>query len=63
REAEVELSINRARLSQQKAELEEMQVELERREKQLLERQAESKNSDGGNGGMLSRMKRHLGMD
>lgn len=60
REAEIELSINRAKLSQQQAELEEKQVELDRREKQLqkkLEKQAPTPEKSSG---MLERMKRHL---
>ena len=58
RDAEVELSINRAKLDQRLAQLERQQAELERREKSL-----ESKNSDGTSqkSGVLDRLSRHIG--
>ena len=46
REAEIELSINRAKLSQQKAKLDQMQTDIERREKALEQRQGEKPNEN-----------------
>lgn len=69
RKAEVELSINRAKISQQTVQLEQMQADLERREaalEQKLQRQkttsSESNESSQAKGsGLMDRWKRHLG--
>ena len=64
REAEVELSINRARLSQERAAFERDQAELDRRtealESKLAAMKTDGDDGKGGNG-ILSRFKRHLG--
>jgi chromosome segregation ATPase len=67
REAEIELSINRAKLSQQRASIEQMQADLERREAGLEAKLAQVKktktspsNADKKRG-MMDRWKRHLG--
>ena len=62
REAELELSINRAKLDQQNAKLERQQSELERREKSLASKYA-SVGQDGEpqQMGVLDRLTRHLG--
>lgn len=64
RDAEVELSINRAKLSQQKAELEQRQAELEQKNADL-EARLKSAQENGGNSGkkegIMSRFARHLG--
>ena len=59
RDAEIEISIERAKLSQQQADLEERMVEVERREKSLSRNSSEAQESAKG---MLNRMARHLGM-
>lgn len=71
REAEVEMSINRARLMQERVEFERAQAELERRAATLEAKLAASKgNQEGGdnssaaegtNNGLMGRFKRHLG--
>ncbi len=63
REAEVELSINRAKLDQRRAELERRQNELERREKSLASKYS-SVDVDGTPQklGVLDRLTRHLGV-
>ncbi len=62
RDAEIELSINRAKLSQQWASLEQRQFEIEQRENNLKNKY--SKLSNGGETdkkqGMLDRLSRHL---
>ena len=60
REAEVELSIKRAKLSQFNAELDEKRVELDRRENALRDQQANGPNEPKKKMGMLERLKRHL---
>lgn len=64
RDAEVELSINRARLSQERAEIEQKQSELEQRTSDL-EAKLRAKNGDSADhnkkGGFMSRFTRHLG--
>jgi len=61
REAEVELSINRAKMDQQRAKLERQQLELERREKSLASRYP-TVDEDGvpQRMGVLDRLTRHL---
>ena len=61
REAEVELSINRAKLDQRKAELERQQLELERREKSLADKYS-NVNGTPQRMGVLDRLTRHLGV-
>ena len=67
REAEIEMSINRAKLSQQRASLEQMQADLERREADLEAKLAQAKTSkpvpahNEKKRGMMDRWKRHLG--
>ena len=61
REAEVELSINRAKLDQRKAELERQQSELERREKSLANKYS-NVNDTPQRMGVLDRLTRHLGV-
>jgi hypothetical protein len=61
REAEVELSINRAKLDQRKAELERRQTELDRREKSLNSKYA-NVNGAPQKMGVLDRLTRHLGV-
>ena len=65
REAEVELSIKRARLSQERAAFERNQVELERRssrlEAELASKTAADRDDDNGSDGIMDRFKRHLG--
>ncbi len=61
REAEVELSINRAKLDQRKAELERRQTELDRREKSLDSKYA-NVNGAPQKMGVLDRLTRHLGV-
>ena len=61
REAEVELSINRAKLDQRKAELERRQTELERREKSF-ESKYDNVNGTPQKKGVLDRLTRHLGV-
>ena len=62
REAEIELSINRAKLSQQRASLEQLQADLERREAAVEEKLKQSKSgSSDKKGGLMDRWKRHLG--
>lgn len=60
RDAEVELSIKRAKLSQFNAELDEKRVELERRESALLSKQQKSGVDKKPSIGLLERLKRHL---
>ncbi len=67
REAEIELSINRAKLSQQRASIEQMQADLERRET-AIEAKLEQVKKNGGSAsgaekkrGIMDRWKRHLG--
>lgn len=60
RDAEVELSINRAKLSQQWAALEERQFELEKREAHLESRYGEVDDSTKKKMGILDRLSRHL---
>ncbi|MFK7767662.1 MAG: hypothetical protein AB8B55_10615 [Mariniblastus sp.] len=59
RDAEVELSINRAKLSQFKAKLEEKQVELDRQASAIEAKLAQSKQADEKKG-ILWRLTRHL---
>ncbi|QEG21160.1 prolipoprotein diacylglyceryl transferase [Mariniblastus fucicola] len=64
REAEIELSINRAKLSQQRASIEQMQADLERREAALAAKLEQSKKSITAaekKTGLMDRWKRHLG--
>lgn len=62
RDAEVELSINRAKVSQERAELEKQQSELEQRAARLESKLAASQDSEGEKqGGIMSRFTRHLG--
>ncbi|MEL7497532.1 MAG: hypothetical protein AAFN77_07975 [Planctomycetota bacterium] len=62
RDAEVELSINRAKLSQQRAELEQKQAELEQRAADLEARLASHSNDQGQKReSFMSRFTRHLG--
>lgn len=61
REAEVELSINRAKLAQRKAELERRQTELDRREKSLDSKYL-NVNGAPQKMGVLDRLTRHLGV-
>lgn len=64
RDAEVELSINRARLSQERAELEQKQSELEHRTADLEAKlRAKACDTDDQNkkGGFMNRFTRHLG--
>ena len=70
REAEMELSINRAKLSQQRASIEQMQADLERREAALEAKLEHAKKNGGGAAvessgekkrGLMDRWKRHLG--
>ena len=63
REAEIELSINRAKLSQQRASIENMQADLERREAAVEAKleQAKKTTSSGEKKGIMDRWKRHLG--
>jgi hypothetical protein len=58
REAEVELSINRAKLSQQRAELESVQVELDRRASAIEEKYAAVANAPKKRRGLLERLTR-----
>ena len=58
REAEVELSINRAKLSQQRAELESVQVELDRRASAIEEKYAAVANAPQKRRGFLERITR-----
>lgn len=60
RDAEVELSIKRAKLSQFNAELDEKRVELERRESALLSKQQLNTPDKKASPGLLERLKRHL---
>ena len=60
RDAEVEFSINRAKLSQLKAELDDRQVELERRTAALEEKYGDS--GSGKKPGFLDRLTRHLSL-
>ena len=63
REAEVELSINRAKLDQRKAELERRQTELDRREKSLASKYPTiGKDGTPQRMGVLDRLTRHLGV-
>jgi len=66
REAEVEMSINRARLMQERVEFERAQAELERRAAKLEAKLAASTGGDNGdaddeNSSIMGRFKRHLG--
>lgn len=62
RDAEVELSINRAKVSQERAELEKQQSELEQRAARLESKLAASQDCEGEKqGGIMSRFTRHLG--
>ena len=68
RKAEVELSINRAKISQQTNKMEQLQADLERREATLqdtLERQKSSRNEGDKKGekgsSLMDRWKRHMG--
>lgn len=61
RETEVELSISRAKLTQQLADLEEREADISRREKELLRKSEQKSTTDDSSKGMLSRMKHFLG--
>lgn len=62
REAEIELSINRAKLSQQKATIEQMQADLDRREAALDDKLEQAKRMGlDKKKGLLNRWKRHMG--
>ncbi|MFT7633233.1 MAG: hypothetical protein ACI87E_004288, partial [Mariniblastus sp.] len=63
REAEIELSINRAKLSQQKAMLESKQVELDRRASSLDEKYAAIQKAPKQRVGFLDRLSLHLGKE
>ena len=60
RDAEVEIAINRAKLSQQKAELEAEKVELERRTSEIERKYAATQKSPEKNPGFVDRLARHL---
>lgn len=62
RDAEVELSIERAKLMQLEVELESKQVELERRDQELSQKYSDRKNfvKQNEHVGMLDRLKKHL---
>ena len=60
REAEIELSINRAKLSQQKAAMEKKEIEVERRESYLRKKTAEFESSQNKKSGFFDRWSRHL---
>ena len=63
RDAEIEISINRAKLDQRKAELELRQTELDRREKSLNSKYANvDANGAPQQMGVLDRLTRHLGV-
>ena len=62
REAEIELSINRAKLSQQRAKIEQMQADLDRREAVLEDKLEQAKKMGlDKKKGLLDRWKRHMG--
>jgi DNA repair exonuclease SbcCD ATPase subunit len=61
RDAEIEFSINRAKLSQLKAELDGKQVELDRRAAALAEKYGDSKSTETKSG-FLDRLTRHLSL-
>jgi len=63
RDAEVELSIERAKFSQLSAELESKRVELDRRDSELTEKFTQRKNNSNSGqeqDGLLDRLKKHL---
>jgi len=63
REAEIELSIGRAKISQQQAEIASRQVELERRSEALESKLAAFPDGPARKTGFLDRLTRHLRRD